>query len=553
MTLLFGVSSVSAQQPESFQIYERAREFLEERGEVYFRFRIPKECTLGYFSEFVSIDHVSADTIYAYANHTGFERFLATGITCEVLSPPSLRIKKALFQSKKTGEWYNRYPTYTEYIDLIEGFAKDFPDLCTFIEYGRSVNEKKLLALKISDNAGTREKEPVLLYSSTVHGDEVLGYVLMLRLIETLLINYNTDPEIKRLVDNMEIWIIPLANPDGTYFLSDTSVTGATRFNANHIDLNRDFPDLRDKDYAIRYRQPETTAMMNFMKTIQVALAANFHSGAEVVNYPWDTWSRLHADDEWYKSISRAYADTVHIYSPAGYMIDLDNGITNGNAWYPIFGGRQDYTNYFLNAREVTIELSMDKMPAESMFDKYWEYNKHSLFGYMGQVLQGITGEVTDSSTGQPVKASIFIENHDFDNSYAVSSELDGSFYRLTMEGNFVFVFSASGYRTKRYALNVRAGELTHLDVRLVSSVECFEIYPNPFTDKLNIYISEPGDDIIIEFNDLSGRKRGFIRQPVLSGGYQEVPASCLAPGVYLVSVCYRNRIIRQVVFKNRD
>lgn len=76
-------------------------------------------------------------------------------------------------------------------------------------------------------------------------------------------------------------------------------------------------------------------------------LSANFHGGAEVVNYPWDTWSRLHTDNTWWIFVSRQYADTAHAHSPTGYMAGFNNGITNGYAWYRITGGRQDYMTYF--------------------------------------------------------------------------------------------------------------------------------------------------------------------------------------------------------------
>jgi murein tripeptide amidase MpaA len=113
-----------------------------------------------------------------------------------------------------------------------------------------------------------------------MHGDEPLGYLLMLRLAEYLLMNYDTDPYVRTLTDNIEIWINPLFNPDGAYFLSDTSIHGATRFNSNQIDLNRDFPDIRFPGESNTPRQAETLAMMHFMEDIQPVLAANFHGGA---------------------------------------------------------------------------------------------------------------------------------------------------------------------------------------------------------------------------------------------------------------------------------
>ena len=119
--------------------------------------------------------------------------------------------------------------------------------------------------------------------------------------------------KVKHLVDHIEIWINPLANPDGTYFLSDTSVAGATRFNSNQIDLNRDFPEL-DGCYIgkIVSRQPETIAMMDFMEGIRPTLAANFHGGCRGSKLSMGYLEPFAADDAWYRNISRCYADTVH-------------------------------------------------------------------------------------------------------------------------------------------------------------------------------------------------------------------------------------------------
>ena len=74
-----------------------------------------------------------------------------------------------------------------------------------------------------------------------MHGDELTGYVLMLRFIDDILNNYNTNSRITYLVNEIDIWINPLANPDGAYAGGNSNVWGATRSNANFIDLNRNF------------------------------------------------------------------------------------------------------------------------------------------------------------------------------------------------------------------------------------------------------------------------------------------------------------------------
>jgi hypothetical protein len=373
--ILAGCRETFSQQTRGTEI-EKALEMLNMRGEVIISFKIPEGTDLQSLASIMSIDRVTSDSVTSYCNQFQFERFLKLTIPFKVGHPPSLKLEKG-FREQEEKSLTLTYPSYYEYISLMERFAADKPDLCSLVDFGRSAGGRKLLALKISDNPLVKEDEPVLFFTSTMHGDEVTGLVVMLRLIDEMLENYSSRPRIRDIIDNIEIWINPLANPDGTYFVSDQSVYGAKRFNANNIDLNRNFPDpeLGDHPYNEEW-QPETVAMMDFMKDNRINLAANFHGGSELVNFPWDTWPAKHADDGWYRMISRAYVDTVRLYSPAGYMTNEDNGITRGYEWYKVHGGRQDYSNYYLNSREVTIEISETKMPGEADLQLYWSYNR---------------------------------------------------------------------------------------------------------------------------------------------------------------------------------
>ena len=97
---------------------------------------------------------------------------------------------------------------------------------------------------------------------------------------------------LKNILDNCEIWINPLANPDGTYRSGNSTVNGAVRYNANFVDINRNFPDPADGPHPDgEVWQPETMIMMNVASANCFSASANFHGGEEVANYPWDTWS----------------------------------------------------------------------------------------------------------------------------------------------------------------------------------------------------------------------------------------------------------------------
>jgi hypothetical protein len=548
LTLLVCSGLISAQEKQA-ELRELAGQSLAERGEVIFMFIKPEAKSLNYFTSFLSIDRVCDDTVTAYANGEGFRKFLEEEIPYGILQPPSLK-KMSFHPVGKAENWRHHYPSYPSYVAIMDSFTITYPGLCRLVEIGTTPENHKLLALEVSNHPGDFEEEPAVLLTSTIHGDEPLGYYLMLRLIEELLVRYETDEQIKRLVDNVRIWINPLSNPDGTYFISDNAVFGATRFNSNSVDLNRNFPDPVYGDHPDSYDwQDETQAMMHFMKGIPLALSANLHGGNEVVNYPWDAFSELHPDDIWFTKISAAFADTAQAHGPPGYMTALNNGITNGYQWYPVHGGRQDYVTYFLHGREVTIELSNDKMPDETSLDDYWNYNRNSLLQYIGQALTGVSGMVSDSATGLPLKAMISIQDHDRNSTEVYSDSLHGDFYRLTDAGNYTFEINATGYHEKKIPAVVTSGQLTRLNVKL-SALSMDMLYPNPFKDVLYVNLEEAGEEIVLDFSDLSGRKAKHITQPVTVAGKQEILVTGLAPGVYIVSIRYKNLSMKEVVVR---
>lgn len=444
-----------------------------DRIEVYFKFDFPGKKEVNRISQFISIDSFDKDYVYAYANRKEFKKFLENGYEYTVLKPPSMvspAVMKDIADLKGVNDW-DYYPTYEAYVSMMYQFQTDFPDLCEVTSIGQSIEGRELLVARISDNVGLQEGEPEFLYTGTIHGDEVTGYILLLRLIDYLLNNYGTDPEVTEMVNNIDIWINPAANPDGTYAGGNNSVYGATRFNANGVDLNRNYPDPEDGPHPDGFPwQVETLAFMAFAEDHHFSLSCNTHGGAEVCNYPWDTWSTLHADDDWWQYVCREYADTVHEYAPPGYLTDLDNGITNGYAWYEVAGGRQDYMTYFHQGREFTLEMTETKMPPASQLPNFWNYNYRSLLNYIEQAAFGISGTVTDASSGNPLVAEIFIENHEADSSWVYSASSTGKYFRPVFEGTYDVTFSAPGYFPQTIEdVVVVNRELTQLDVQLTN------------------------------------------------------------------------------------
>ncbi|MBN2498301.1 MAG: carboxypeptidase regulatory-like domain-containing protein [Deltaproteobacteria bacterium] len=448
--------------------------------ESYILLQVPERGRRDVLGRVLSIDRVDGARVWAYASPAELKRLESKGIPYVRLAHPGINPGARMGLYGRGGRLlWDRYPTYAEYGQFLQQLADDYPDLCRLVDLGQSTNQSRphtIWALKITDNPDADEDEPEVFYTATMHGDETVGYVLMLRLADELLAGYGTDAELTALVDELEIWINPLANPDGTYFSSDSTVNGAIRsFTTSTgrdawVDPNRNFPDPLYGDHPDGESWwTETQHMMAFAAEHGFALSANFHGGSEVVNYPWDHKPGAHPDEDWFIQLSRAYADRCHVDGPAGYMRELDDGITNGYDWYMIDGGRQDYTTYFHRGREVTIELSMTKNPAASTLETYWTANRKALIDYLGWALGGVRGLVTDPQ-GAALHATVTVVGHDAsaERSEVQSDPAVGDYHRLLLPGSYDLRFAADGYVSQEVGgVVVGSGPATRLDVVL--------------------------------------------------------------------------------------
>ena len=470
-------------------IAQNIDEIFYKKNEIYFSFNYDKKSQLNRLSKIISLDHkIEKTKAYAYANKKQFKFFLNQNIDYEIID------NSVLYDNISKNNW-DYYPTYNQYVNMMYAFADSFPQICRIHSLGTLNSGREILIVNISDNVGQKENEPSFLYTSSMHGDELTGYVLMLRFIDDILNKYNVDSRITNLVDEIDIWINPLANPDGAYAGGNNNVWGATRSNANFIDINRNFPDPEDGPHPDGNPwQDETLIFMGLSDTINFNLASNLHTGTVVANYPWDTWSQLTADDNWWQHVCNEYADSCQFYGGNNYFSGYNDGITNGYDWYEVDGGRQDYMNYFKHCREFTLELSDDKIPNPQDLPAFWDANNPSFYNYMEQSLYGLRGIITDSITGLPIKARVEIANHDVDSSHVYSNMPIGNYHRYIYQGNYSFTFSKSGYHSKTINASILNNNTSYLNVQLV---------PINFVNVDEIKIG----DKIIESIDILGRE----------------------------------------------
>ena len=439
------------------------------RGEYFFTLTVSDPSEIQTISDLCSVDGTDGRTVVCYANQRQYDELLLSGYKPKLQTPPSLREVPKMHNPQRGDYEWDSYLTYEQYEDMMQQFAAEHPERCSYFELGTLSSGRKLMFCRI--NNGQPEGKPRFLYTSTMHGDELTGMILMLRLIDELCTS--NDERILNIVNNLDIFICPNTNPDGTYYGGNHTVYGATRKNANELDLNRHYPDF-DKgphpDGEWCY-QDETQWLMDLAQDQLFTMAANYHGGSEVMNYPWDTHPSLHADDEWWKLVCHEYADQCHEWD-TNYMNmthqHADNGIINGYQWYTISGSRQDYMNYYAQCREVTIECSNSYTPNASTLPMYWNYNHNSILSYMEQCLNGIHGTITDAETGQPIVATVSIEGHDHHGSEVSSHMPAGDYHRVIKGGTYEVTFSAYGYVSQTIAISLNDNEAVNQNVQLL-------------------------------------------------------------------------------------
>ncbi|CAH8460091.1 unnamed protein product [Dicrocoelium dendriticum] len=325
---------------------------------------------------------------------------------------------------------------------------------------------------------------PEFKYVAGMHGDESAGRELLLRLANYLCEEYSTDnPLVRKIIHTTRIHLLPSMNPDGYDLRSHYNAGDQSpgRFNANGIDLNRNFPDVdkqyfrmkngssRDLDHFpvdnTKELEIETKMIIEWLRAINFVLSANFHGGAVVANYPFDSSPDNQAvlsktpDHPIFLELAHAYADYHPRMRQSAYRCKNDtdqfrHGVVNGAQWYPVSGGMQDYNYLATNAFEITLEVSCEKFPDEISLLKLWSENIDSLLNFLIQVHRGVKGQIFGYDNNEVIpleNAKVVVFNYTQpDNPFMIEHNIwsgkDGDYYRLLNRGIFRIRYEAPGY-----------------------------------------------------------------------------------------------------------
>lgn len=412
------------------------------------------------------IDHVSPSGFEVYLREAEWDRFAARNLPFTIVETQP---QPPVAQDGAKG--LGVYHSYSALTTELQAYASAYPAICRLSSLGQSVQGRELWAVKITDNPDDEEDEPEFKYVSTMHGDEPVGTELVLYLIDRLLTGYGVDTRITQLVDETEIWLVPLMNPDG--------LTANSRVNAQGLDLNRVFPHYATDFTGTMYdgealgaagRPPEVQHIMNWSAQHSFTLSANLHTGEVVVNYPYDFAPAVPngqyaatPDDDLFVDVALRYSS----HNPPMYAsLVFPQGITNGCDWYWVLGGMQDWNYRYLGTSEMTIELAKPKKPVEALLPTYWANNQESMLHYLEASHLGIRGVIVDAITGEPVHASVTVQG----NPQRVFTDPDvGDYHRLLLPGIYGIDIEAEGYFPQSVGgIVVGSGAATRVDVAMM-------------------------------------------------------------------------------------
>ena len=408
------------------------------------------------------------------------------------------------------------YRTYTDIVNELHKAEQDYPDICKLYDIGDSrgklyTNEQKsyyssynhdILALKISDNANNEEDEPSFFFFGAHHAREPISTEVVMTILNNILVKYGTDPQVTKYVDNSQIWIVPLVNPDGHKYVIDESnkmwrknildnnndgtiSDGSMGNTIDGVDLNRNYgwnwsgngssSLISSSMYCgpSEESEPEVKAIVELLKEHQFVAGISYHSYGELVLYPYGHDNGVTApDNSALKGLSDKMASNIKSQEGGTYTS------IQSLALYPAAGTLDDYAYGEHGIFSYCIELASNNqsiggfIPPQNQIKSICDNNIDAAMILLNRInYSTLTGHIRDSQTKEPINANIFVKGIDDQGTYRnpyKSDKIYGRYYRFLKDGSYTVIFSSEQYYPDTFDVVITETGPTVLDVSLV-------------------------------------------------------------------------------------
>ncbi|MCK4332859.1 MAG: hypothetical protein KAV40_04700 [Thermoplasmatales archaeon] len=370
------------------------------------------------------------------------------------------------------------YPNLSEVLSEMNTTAANYPSICQMVDLTTTYNAsptyegRHIYAVKISDNVSQDEDEPTFLMVSCHHVREIVTTVIALYAIEQFTTEYGSDPQITALVDEYEIWISPVWNPDGYEYVFN--VNNMWRKNRRYfpeygtygVDLNRNYPfgwyggcSGSTNPSSDTYKGPspaseaETQTMITFSNDRHFAKVLDYHSYGREVLWSYHPSCHNHPFDSFLQS------EAIQLSTAAGYG-DVRTASAEGEEYQ-----WQLWTNgTYANLMETHTQFQPSYASAQAEAALVWPGTL-----WMLERPISLSGNVRDSITEEPLVATINFTGINFPNGEEFKSEDSfGRYHAFLPADSYTVEFSAPDYYSQSHNITVTSTSAEILDIDLV-------------------------------------------------------------------------------------
>jgi len=301
--------------------------------------------------------------------------FAALGLTYKVLNDnvqkdidaERERLARAPAVDSRDPAWFNDYKDLDAVNAKLNAMVADRPDLAQLLDLGMTLQNRHIYGIRIS---GPGADKPALLFDGCHHAREWITVMVPMWIADKLVYTYDTDPNVRALVNAVEFFIIPVVNPDGyVYSWTNDRLWRKNRrppppgYNCYGVDDNRNYsvgwdngewyPCSDTYNGTSAFSEPETAAMRDFaLAHPQIVAYQSYHSYGQLFMSPWGYTDALPPDNDLFMAVDEASADVIQ----AVHNVQYDYGSIYTTI-YPADGVSPDWYYGVAGAFAFTTEL----------------------------------------------------------------------------------------------------------------------------------------------------------------------------------------------------
>jgi carboxypeptidase T len=440
-------------------------------------------------------------------SHTEFDQLRSEGYDFRIVQTTDEMAANLRGTEKLPG-----YRTYAQALAELQQIELNHPGICKLYNVGDSRGKEyynagnnnyvsyqhDVWALKVSSNVLLDEDKPAIYYMGAHHAREPISTEVVFHILNHILQNYGTDPDITHSVNTKEIWFIPIVNPDGHRIVLEEidlswrknirdndgngQITLSSGWNyPDGVDPNRNYgwewggegassnPTNQTYRGPEAFSEPEIVAMQQLLADRHFVAGLNYHSYSELVLWPFGYTTGATAPDAIaLAALGTAMGQSIPTLSGGGHYNPQPSW-----ALYPASGGTDDYAYGQHGIFSYCVELATQFIPPASQVLQVCQDNLQAAMIILNRIDHStLTGIISNSQNGTPVVAEIYIDGIDNTGLYREpykSNETFGRYYRMLPNGNYTVTISSYGYITQTFNnITINNQGQTILNVELV-------------------------------------------------------------------------------------